>query len=160
MQVATKTVYHLFLHGFVFFVNNTKSATKQFNFCMLNSFNEILSMSIMVFLGIWQVLKESWRFTAKKKQRNKKQKNKNQTQSPPPPPPPNNLRLEKSWKIRRKLYFWCIIHNKYMNKGFSIHCTLLIYVRNTSCANLEGEESGRSRTPPPPPGKINFFKFT
>lgn len=44
-------------------------------------------MSIMVFLGIWQVLKESWRFTAKKKQRNKKQKNKNQTQSPPTPPP-------------------------------------------------------------------------
>lgn len=124
---------------------------------MLNSFDEILSMSVIVFLGIWQVLKESWRFTAKKKtQRNQKPKTK---PHPPTPPPskktPNNLKLEKSWKIRRKLDFRCIIHNKYMNKGFSIHCTLLIYARNTSCVNLEGEESGRSRTPPP--GKKSIF---
>lgn len=78
MQVATKTVYHLFLHGFVFFVNKTKSATKQFNFCMLNSFNEILSMSVMVFLGTWQVLQESWRFITKKTPKKKPKTNKQQ----------------------------------------------------------------------------------
>lgn len=51
-------------------------------------------MSVIVILGTWQVLKESWRFTAKKKKQHKETKNKKQT---PSPPPKKNKKTPTTW---------------------------------------------------------------
>lgn len=90
MQVAIKTWYHLVLHHGFYFVNDTKFATKQLNFCMLNSFNKILSMSVMVLFRELASTEEELTMHCKKK----------------------SLWLEISRIIRRKsdAHTLCIIH--------------------------------------------------